>query len=135
MFDTFCILSLTHRSNGFITMLAPLRDHLGPKDPTSSPLLNTAKECYFSRMSTYIYPDQPGFEESQWMTSEDVNVEHLLDVLTSIDPSSEVVWGVCSKFMDYLYWHRPRLTMLGPKIKTLPVSRTRMDTSIQTPRD
>ena len=54
------------------------------------------------------------------MTSEDVNVEHLLDVLTSIDPSSEVVWGTCSKFMDYLYWHKPRLIMLGPKIEALP---------------
>ena len=120
MFDAFCILSLTHRSNGFITMLAPLRDHLGPKDPTSSPLLNTTKECYFSQMSTYIYPGEPGFEESQWMTSEDANVEHLLDVLTSIDPSSEVVWDACSKFMDYLFWHKPQLVMLGPKIEALP---------------
>ena len=119
MFDAFCTLSLTYRSNGFITMLAPLRDHLRPKDPTSSPLLNTTKECYFSRMSTYIRPGRPGFEESRWITSEDVNIEHLLDILTSIDASSEVVWGACSRFMSCLYWHKPRLIMLGPKIEAL----------------
>jgi len=120
MFDAFCILSLTYRSNGFITMLAPPRDHLRPKDPILSPLLNTTKECYFSRMSTYIYPGRPGFKESRWITSEDVNIEHLLDVLTSIDPSSEVVWGACCNFMNCLYWHKPRLIMLGPKIEALP---------------
>jgi len=119
-FDTFCILSLTHRSNGFITMLAPLRDHLHPKGPTSSPLLTTTEECYFSRLSTYIHPDDPGFKESQWITEEDVNVEHLLDVIISIDPSSKNLWDVCAKFMDHLYWHKPRLVMLGPKIMALP---------------
>ena len=83
MFDTFCILSLTHRSNGFVTMLAPLRDYLRPKDPTSSPLLGATKECYFSRLLARIHPGKPGFEESRWIRSEDVNVEHLLDVFTS----------------------------------------------------
>jgi len=120
IFDKFCVLSLTYRTNGFVTMLAPLRDHLRPKDPTSSLLLGVTKERYFSRLSTYIYPDSPDFEESRWIASEDVNVEHLLDVFTSIDADSKNVWDVCARFMNHLYWHKPRLVTLGPKIEALP---------------
>jgi len=119
-FDIFCILSLTYRSDGFITMLAPLRDYLCPKDPGSSSLLSTTKECYFTRLSVHVYPDDPGFEESRWITSEDVNVEHLLDVFTSTDANSRNVWDACARFMDHLYWHKPRLVTLGPKIESLP---------------
>jgi tetratricopeptide (TPR) repeat protein len=119
-FDTFCILSLTYRSNGYITMLAPLRDYLRPKDPTSSPHLRTTKERYFSRLSIVISPDKPSFEESRWITSEDVNVEHLLDVFTSTDADSRNAWNVCADFIDHLRWHKPRLIMLGPKIEALP---------------
>ena len=116
VFDKFCILSLTYRSDGFVTMLAPLRDYLHPKDPTSSPLLSIIKGRYFSRLSTDIYLDKPGFDKSRWIVSEDVNVEHLLDVFTSVDANSKNVWDTCARFME----HKPRLVMLGPKIEALP---------------
>jgi hypothetical protein len=120
IFDKFCILSLTSRGNGFITMLAPLRDHLSPKDPKTSPLLCATKEHYFTRMSVDIDPDKPNFGESQWITSEDVNVEHLLDVFTTIDADSDSVWDACANFMDHLYRHKQRLTILKAKIEGLP---------------
>ena len=120
VFDTFCLLSLTYRADGFITMLAPLRDHLRPKDPLSSLLFRTTKDCYFRRLSIDIYPGKPGWEEAQWIATEDVNVEHLLDVLTSIDTNSVDVWDACTHFMVHLYWHKKRLVALGPKIEELP---------------
>jgi tetratricopeptide (TPR) repeat protein len=120
VFDRFCILSLTYRSNGFITMLAPLRDHLSPKDPKTSPLLCATKEHYFTRMSVKVNPDKPNFGETRWITSEDVNVEHLLDVFTTIDADSEDVWDACTNFMTHLVWHKTRPTILKPKIEGLP---------------
>ena len=120
IFDTFCILSLTYRSDGFVTMLAPLRDHLCPKDPASSSLLRDIKDHYFDRLSVDVRPGKPGFEEAQWITLEDVNVEHLFDVFTSIDANSVDTWDTCALFMKHLRWHKPRLVGLGPKIEGLP---------------
>ena len=117
--DGFCVLSLAYRNNGFITMLAPLRDHLRPKDPVSSQLLNTTKEIYFMRLSGDICPGKPGFEEARWITTEDVNIEHLLDIFITIDPTSTSVWDACIKFIAQLYWHKSRLVTLGPRIEAL----------------
>jgi tetratricopeptide (TPR) repeat protein len=120
VFDAFCILSLTHRNDGFITMLAPLREYLGPKDPTSSTLLSTIKERYFTRMSIEFDRNKPVFDEARWITSEDMNVEHLLNIFTSIDATSDDAWNACPNFLRHLYWHKPRHTALGPKIEALP---------------
>ena len=120
IFDKFCVLSLTHRSDEFITMLAPLRDYLCPKDPASSSLLHTTKDHYFSRLSVYISHGKPGFEEARWIVLEDVNVEHLLDVFTTVDANSDSVWDTCNHFMEHLYFHKPRLVVLGPKLEGLP---------------
>jgi len=123
--DTFCILSLAYRSDGFVTMLAPFRDHLRPKDPASSSLLQVTKNCYFDRLSVDLNPDEPGFKKAQWIRSEDVNVEHLLDVFTSIDggvargADAIRVWGTCAYFLEHLFWHKPRLVVLGPAIEGL----------------
>ena len=119
IFDKFCTLSLTYRNGGFVTMLAPLRDYLSPKHPGSSSLLRAVKERYFSRMSAYLDPSDPGFANTRWITSEDTNVEHLLDVFSTIDAGSNDVWEACSKFMGHLYWHKVRLTILGSKIEGL----------------
>ena len=118
--DKFCSLSLTYRSDGFITMLVPLQDYLGPKDPLSSPLLCAAKESYFTRLSAKSDPFAPGTKETEWIASEDTNVEHLLNVLTSIDTNSDALWRACANFLNLLYWHKPRQTVLGPKIRQLP---------------
>jgi len=115
--DKFCILSLTHRNDGFVTMLAPLRDHLSPKDPKSSSLLCAIKKCYFTWMS---YPNKPNSRKARWITSEDVNIEHLLDIFTTIDPNSGDVWVACANFMEHLRHHKKRLTTLQPKIEGLP---------------
>ena len=120
IFDKFYILSLTHRSGGFATMLAPLRDYLSPKNPGSSALLCTTKEHYFARMSVKIDPTKSNFGESEWITSEDVNVEHLLDIFTMVDTDSDGVWDACADFMDHLYWHKNRLVILKPRIEGLP---------------
>ena len=120
IFDKFCILSLTYRSNGFVTMLAPLRDYLRPKDPKSSSLLRAVKERYFSRMSIDLDPDGTGFAKGQWIVSEDMNVEHLLDVFTTIEGSSNEVWEACDKFLEHLCYHKQRLTILKAKIEGFP---------------
>ena len=120
IFDKLCVLSLTYRSSGFITMLAPLRDHLYPKDPISSPSLLAAKDHYFCRLSVDVYPGKPGYEEARWIASEDANVEHLLDVFTSVEKDSVGVWTASCNFMEHLRRHKPRLVVLGPKIEGLP---------------
>jgi tetratricopeptide (TPR) repeat protein len=118
-FDKFCVLSLTHRSNGFVRMLAPIRDYLGPRDPRSSPLLCATRDQYFTRLSVDVGPSMPGFEEARWVVLEDVNVEHLLDVFTSIDPHGDEVWAACYHFMEHLRWYKPRQTILRSKIEAL----------------
>ena len=119
-FDKFCVLSLTYRSNGFITMLAPIRDYLRPQDPRSSPLLPTVRDHYFSRLSVDVDPDKPWFRESRWIVSEDVNIEHLFDTFTSIDQDRGDIWSHCFYFMRHLYWHKPKQPMLRSRIEALP---------------
>jgi len=71
-------------------------------------------------LSVNIDPTGPSFGESRQITSEDVNVEHLLDVFTTLDPDSVRVWLICGYFMEHLFWYKKRLTILKPKIEGLP---------------
>ena len=121
IFDEFCALSLAYRSDGFVTMLAPIRNHLSPKDPTSAQLLCSTKVRYFTRLLVHVERGKPEFEESRWIMSEDVNVEHLLDVFMTTDVTSGAssAWNVCCNFMNLLLWHKARFVTLGWKIEAL----------------
>jgi tetratricopeptide (TPR) repeat protein len=119
IFDKFCVLSLTYRSNGFTTMLAPIRDYLVPRDAQSFPLLCATKNHYFSRLSVDVDPSNPRFKETQWISSEDVNVEHLFDVFTSIGPNTGDLLDTWCHFLRHMNWHKPRRTMLRPRIEAL----------------
>ena len=120
IFATFCTLSLAYRSGSFITMLAPLRDHLCPRDLKSSQILCRTKERYFTRMPVDLHPSKPGFADARWISLEDINIEHLLDVFTSFDPNSNHTWNACANFLRHLSWHKKRRTVLKSKIKGLP---------------
>ena len=120
IFDKFCVLSLAHRTNDFITMLAPIRQYLRPKDPLSSPFLCATRDHYFHRLSVSLHPENPGFKEARWIVLEDVNVEYLLDVFTSTDQTEDDIWKICFHFVEHLVWHKPRPTILKSKIEALP---------------
>ena len=119
IFDKFCVLSLTHRSSKFVTMLAPLRDYFLPKNLESASLV-CAIRSYSTRTLAKVDPCDPTFGETRWIVSEDINVEHLLDVFTTIEPSLDVLWEICANFLQHLIWHKNRLVVLGPKIEGLP---------------
>ena len=119
MVGNFCVLSLTYRDNGFITMLAPVRDYLSPRNPMLIPLLCPTRDCYFTRLSVDVEPGKPGFEEARWIVLEDVNAEHLLETFTTVDGASCNVWDACADFMKHLFWHKPRPVTLGPKLEAL----------------
>ena len=122
IFDKFCVLSLTYRSHNFITMLAPIRDYLYPRDLESSPLLCATKDHYITRLSVDPDPSRPGHRETRWIVSEDVNAEHLLDVFSSVHVDAPNVWNACYRFMQHLYWQKPRETVLRSKVEGLPDS-------------
>jgi hypothetical protein len=89
-------------------MLPPIRDYLGPQDLRQSPLLCATKDRYFSRLSVDALPESPGSGEGRWVVSEDVNIEHLLNSFTYIDPNTGDIWEACHCFMIHLYWLKPR---------------------------
>ena len=118
--DGFRVLSLAHRSGGFVRMFPPLSDRLTPKGPLSCPLLCMVKDCYMRRLLGSSDLEEPSFKECRWIISEGVNVVCLLDVFTLIDSSSEATWESCARFFDHFYSYKPQHVVLGPKAEQLP---------------
>ena len=108
--DGFCMLSLASRYKGFITMLAPLRDYLYPKDLHSPSILWGVKGRYISRLRLISGEPQPGmprFEGTGWILREISNVEHLLEALETLNEGSDDVWEAYTDFLLHLSCHMP----------------------------
>jgi hypothetical protein len=71
-------------------------------------------------MSADSSPEKPNFGETQWITSEDINIEHLLDVFTTIDGNSDDVWKACANFMTHLHWYKKPSRFSEAKVEGLP---------------
>lgn len=65
------------------------------------------------------YSGKPGPEEVRWIVSEDANAEHLLDIFTATDATSDSAWRACADFMKHLCWYKPWLVTLGRKVEAL----------------
>ena len=110
--DGFCMLSLTSRYKGFVTMLAPLREYLHPKVLASPSLMWEVKGRYFERLHLVdedLQPGTLGFEATKWILRENSNVEHLLEAFVALDEGSERVWEAFADFLLHLSWHKPTL--------------------------
>ena len=119
IFNKFCILSLTYRSNGFFTSLCWHQFEIAfvpwiRRHPRSStwPRNVTSRGCQL--LSTRI--PRLCRSSADHAISGDVNIECLLDVFTLIDADSENVWDACADSVDHLYWKKPQFV----KIEALP---------------
>ena len=79
-----------------------------------------AKGRYCSRLWISSVPKETSFGENRWITSEDVNIEHLLGIFASVDANSENVWEACANFAKHLSKHKPRLVTLASNVEVLP---------------
>ena len=61
--NDLCVLSLTYRRDGYVTMLAPLRDYFRPRDTSCSPLPHVIQH----RLSGDFNRNESGPEEEQWI--------------------------------------------------------------------
>ena len=78
-------------------MLVPLRDYLSPKDLKPSPLpwIGTSPRC--QSILTQTSPTLWNYDGS----CQHVNIEHILDIFTTIDENSDSVWDACANFMQH----------------------------------
>ena len=97
MLDTFCILSLTYRSNRFVTMFAPLIPKILYHLPSSTRPRNVITLSWqpYHILVAPISKNRCGSRQRMLA----FNIEHLLDVFASVDVESESFWRAYSRFL------------------------------------
>jgi len=102
--DTLIILSLIHWNDGFVTMLAPVREYL-KADKCSCPLFVSTKNQYLTRLGDISRDFGHGRARPQdirWLISEEVNVKSLLALSIEVNPESPDIQRICFAVGDML---------------------------------
>ena len=105
IFEKFCVLSFTYKSDGFIKMLAPIQDHLCPRGLKSFPLLCATNDSHSS--------GSPSPELQSWNVSSD------LPSITSVCIGQLAAIALVQHQSDYLIFDGEKL---GSEEEWAPVS-------------
>ena len=119
--DVFCVLSLTRRNNGFITILAPLRLYLEQGCPYS--LLPRAGQQYFTRIreiACSVGRNRVRLQQTQWLASEDINIDSLLSFYMGHFSTSAEVLRVCRDFANIAQFHFNTRRISSDHLPTTP---------------
>ena len=112
--DTFCVLSLTRRSRGFVTTPEPLRQYF--EQTYTSSLLPHTKQQYFTRIREIACSIGHGRvppQQTQWLASENDNIDFLLSSYMELTPTADVL-RVCRDFSNIAQFYASHVSSRNP---------------------
>ena len=111
--------SLLYLDGERITMLAPIRLYFTDRGGPDFLLLVDVRAYYYDQLEKFADGEQ-GKEGRTWLTTEDINVEHLIALDLRRHENIQASCQACVRFIKLLIQYKLRPTTLYPAVKDLP---------------